>query len=52
MVVLGYFVVTRYFWTLKTQILKYLVQLLPEPVVRLLTPATPPTVDATAADDA
>jgi hypothetical protein len=51
-VILGYFVITRYFWTLKTRILKYLVQLLPEPVVRLLTPATPPTVDATAADDA
>ncbi len=52
MVILGYFVVTRYFWTLKTRILKYLVQLLPEPVVRLLTPATPPTVAATATDDA
>jgi hypothetical protein len=52
MVILGYFVMTRYFWTLKTRILKYLVQLLPEPVVRLLTPATPPTVAATATDDA
>jgi hypothetical protein len=52
MVVLGYFVITRYFWTLKTQILKYQVQLLPEPVIRLLTTATPPTVAATATDDA
>jgi hypothetical protein len=52
MVILGYFVVTRYFWTLKTRILKYLVQLLPEPVVRLLTPASPPTVAATATDEA
>ncbi len=52
MVILGYFVVTRYFWTLKTRILQYLVQLLPEPVVRLLTPATPPIVTAAAADDA
>jgi hypothetical protein len=52
MVVLGYFVVTRYFWTLKAWILKYLVQLLPKPVVRLLTPATPPSVVATATDDA
>ncbi len=52
MVVLGYFVITLYFWTLKTRILKYLIQLLPEPVVRLLMPATPPTVDATDTDDA
>jgi hypothetical protein len=52
MIVLGYFVATRYFWTLKTQILKYLVQLLPEPVIRLLTPATSPPVAAATADDA
>ncbi len=52
MVTLGYFVVTRYFWTLKARILKYLVQLLPEPVVRLLMPATPPSIVAAAADDA
>ncbi len=52
MVILGYFVVTRYFWTLKTRILKYLVQLLPEPVVRLLTPVAPATATAAAADDA
>ncbi len=52
MVVVGYFIVTRYFWTLKTRILKYLVQLLPESVVRLLTPATHPTVAAAATDDA
>ena len=52
MVALGYFVVTRYFWTLKARILKYLVQLLPEPVVRLLTPAAPATIAAAAVDDA
>ncbi len=52
MVVVGYFVITRYFWTLKTRILKYLVQLLPESVVRLLTPAMPLTVAAAATDGA
>jgi hypothetical protein len=52
MVILGYFVVTCYFWTLKSRILKYLVQLLPEPVVRLLTPAAPPNIAAAAAADA
>ncbi len=52
MVILGYFVVTRYFWTLKTRILKYLVQLLPEPVVRLLTPAAPPAAAADTTNDA
>jgi hypothetical protein len=48
MVVVGYLVITRYLWTLKTQILKYVVQLLPKPVVRLLTPATPATPPAAA----
>ncbi len=52
MVALGYLVATRYFWTLKARILKYLVQLLPEPVVRLLTPATPPSAVTAAVDDA
>jgi len=52
MVALGYFAVTRYFWTLKARILKYMVQLLPESVVRLLTPATPPSAVAADANDA
>ncbi len=52
MMIFGYFMVTHYFWTLKTRILKYLVQLLPESVVRLLTPATSPTAAAAAANDA
>ncbi len=52
MVASGYFIVTRYFWTLKARILKYMVQLLPESVVRHLTPATPPSFVAAAADDA
>jgi hypothetical protein len=47
LVVAGYFVLTRYLWTLKAQILKYLVQLLPESVIHLLTPAH---ADAVAAD--
>jgi hypothetical protein len=38
LVVAGYFVLTRYLWMLKAQILKYLVQLLSESVVHLLTP--------------
>ncbi len=42
----GYFVFTRYLWTLKSRILKYLVQLLPESVVCLLTPSQPVAVDA------
>ena len=46
----GYLIVTRYFWTLKTRILKYMVQLLPEPVVRLLTPAAPSSAAAEAND--
>ena len=48
----GYFIATHYFWTLKTRILKYLVQLLPESVVRLLVPTTPSSAVAAAADDA
>ena len=52
MVIASYFVLTRYIWTLKARILKYLVQLLPEPVVRLLTPTTSPSAVAAAADDA
>jgi len=39
LVVVGYFIPTHYLWTLKAQILKYLVQLLPKSVVHLLTPA-------------
>ena len=42
----GYFLTTRYFWTLKARILKYMVQLLPESVVRLFTPVTPPSAAA------
>jgi hypothetical protein len=52
MVALGYFAVTRYFWTLKARILKYIIQLLPESVVRLLTPTTPPSAVAADANDA
>jgi len=48
----GYFIATHYFWTLKARILKYMVQLLPDSVVRLLTPATPPSSVATEANDA
>jgi hypothetical protein len=47
LLVIGYFVFTRHLFTLKARILKYLAQLLPEPVVRLLTPANP-TVTAAA----
>ena len=50
MVASGYLLATRYFWTLKARILKYMVQLLPEPVVRLLTPATSPSAVAEAND--
>jgi hypothetical protein len=50
MVASGYLLATRYFWTLKARILKYMVQLLPEPVVRLLTPITPPSAAAEAND--
>ena len=50
MVAAGYLIATRYFWTLKARILKYMVQLLPEPVVRLLTPATSPSAAAEAND--
>jgi hypothetical protein len=39
LVVTGYLILTRYLWTLKARILKYLVQLLPESVVCLLIPA-------------
>jgi hypothetical protein len=39
LVVAGYFILTCYLWMLKALILKYLVQLLPESVVCLLTPA-------------
>jgi hypothetical protein len=46
LVITGYFILTRYLWTLKARILKYLVQLLPESVVCLLTPA-PAAVTAT-----
>jgi len=46
MVASGYFLATHYFWTLKARILKYLVQLLPEPVVRLLAPTTSPPAAA------
>ncbi len=52
MVAMGYFAVTRYFWTLKARILKYMVQLLPDSVIRLLTLATPPSSVATEANDA
>ena len=52
MVTSGYFIATRYFWTLKARILKYMVQLLPESVVRLLIPTTPPSAVAAAAVDA
>jgi hypothetical protein len=38
LVVIGYFILTLYLWNHKARILKYLVQLLPESVVRLLTP--------------
>jgi hypothetical protein len=47
LLIIGYFVFTRYLWTLKSRILKYLVQLLPESVVCLLTPSQPVAVDAT-----
>jgi Baculovirus F protein len=50
MVASGYLLATRYFWTLKARILKYMVQLLPEPVVRLLTPTTSPSAAAEAND--
>ena len=50
MVASGYFIATHYFWTLKARILKYMVQLLPEPVVRLLTPATSQSAVAEAND--
>jgi hypothetical protein len=48
LVVVGYFFLTRYLWTLKARILKYLVQLLPKSVVHLLTPVptTAVAVDA------
>jgi len=49
LVVVGYFIPTHYLWTLKARILKYLVQLLPESGICLLTPATPPVI-ATAVD--
>ena len=49
-VVSGYFIATHYFWTLKARILKYMVQLLPEPVVCLLTPTTSPSAAAEAND--
>ncbi len=48
----GYFIATHYFWTLKARILKYMVQLLPESVIRLLIPTTPSSAVAAAADDA
>ena len=48
----GYFIATHYFWTLKARILKYMVQLLPDSVIRLLTPTTPPPAAAVAANDA
>jgi hypothetical protein len=44
LVVAGYFVLTRYLWMLKARILKYLVQLLPESVIGLLTPGPTATV--------
>jgi len=50
MVASGYFLATHYCWTLKARILKYLVQLLPEPVVRLLAPTTSPPAAAEAND--
>jgi hypothetical protein len=49
LVVSSYFVLTCHLWTLKARILKYLVQLLPESGICLLTPATPPVI-ATAVD--
>jgi hypothetical protein len=52
MVVISYFVVTRYFWTLKTRILKYLMQMLPDSVIRLLMPTTQPVAAVAANDDA
>jgi hypothetical protein len=52
MVIAGYFVITRYFWTLKARILKYLIQILPESVVHLLMPATPPVAAVAAPNDA
>ncbi len=52
MVASGYFTATRYFWTLKARILKYMVQLLPESVVHLLIPTTLPSAVAAVADDA
>jgi hypothetical protein len=48
MVASGYLLATHYFWTLKARILKYMVQLLPESVVRLLTPTTSPSAAAEA----
>ena len=48
----GYFLATRYFWTLKARILKYMVQLLPESVVRLLTPDPSPSAVVAASIDA
>jgi len=50
MVASGYLLVTHYFWTLKARILKYMVQLLPESVVRLLTPTASPSAAAEAND--
>jgi hypothetical protein len=50
MVASGYLLATHYFWTLKARILKYMVQLLPESVVRLLTPTTSPSAAAEAND--
>ncbi len=48
----GYLLVTRYFWTLKTRILKYMVQLLPESIVRLLMPDPSPSAIIAASVDA
>jgi hypothetical protein len=47
-VITGYFILTRYLWTLKARILKYPGQLLPESVVCLLIPA--PAAVATTVD--
>jgi hypothetical protein len=48
-VVAGYFVVMRYFLSLKARILKYLMQMLPDSVLGLIMPATPATATAAAA---
>jgi hypothetical protein len=46
LIIIGYFVFTRYLCTLKARILKYLVQQLSEPVFHLLTLTMPAVADA------